>query len=317
MPVSPASLDPAGPHAEEIAGLWWVLLAVGAAVFVLVVVLLGLAVRRGRSRDAVSTDEIRSEVRSTIVNRWIVGGGVVFPAVVLGAVLVASVSAMRDIRHTAPTGSLVIEVVGHQWWWSARYPAQGFTVANEIHIPAGQPVELRLSSVDVIHSFWVPGLHGKLDLLPDHTNTLVIEADDPGEYPGECAEFCGLQHANMGVVVIAHSAERFASWVDEQRRPATMPATAIEQRGHDVFEQQQCASCHTIRGVSTATDDGPDLTHLASRRTIAADTLANTTENLSRWLHDPSAVKAGTAMPAPRLTDDQLVALVAYLESLD
>jgi cytochrome c oxidase subunit 2 len=225
-------------------------------------------------------------------------------------------STMRALPRTAPPGSVVIDVVGYQFWWSASYRAEQITVANEIHVPVGERVELRLISADVIHSFWVPRLQGKLDVLPDGPNTLVIEADEPGVYGGECAEFCGLQHANMGVLVVAQRRDEFDAWVAAQQQPAGAPASEAAQRGQQIFEAQDCAQCHTVRGVVTGGHTAPDLTHVASRQTLLSDTVENTRANLTAFLRDPDAVKDGTGMPRPELSESELSDLVAFLEGL-
>ena len=311
-----AIADSSGPVAEEISSVWWTLLALGVAVYVLVIALLIAALLRRRTdTDVYAPETPHSPAART--NRWIIAGGVILPALVLTAALAASVAAMRRIPQTAPSGSLVIEVVGYQWWWSVHYPGEQVTVANEIHIPVGQPVALELTSADVIHSFWVPELAGKLDALPDGTNTLVIEANEPGEYRGQCAEFCGLQHAKMRILVIAQPASEFAAWIADQRRPAASPATESAKRGEEVFLQSGCAACHSVRGTAAAGVAGPDLTHVASRRTLLAATTLNTPGDLARLLRDPDMVKEGIGMPAARLGDEELAALLAYLESLE
>jgi cytochrome c oxidase subunit II len=313
MSAAPSSLDPAGPGAQDIATLWWILLAGGTAVFVLVVVLFVVPLLRRRRDEGADRDDVPAGKAT----RWIVWLGIVLPTVVLTGVLVVTVLTMRSVSRAAPEGSVQIEVTGYQFWWSANYPEHGVTVANELHIPVGEPVELRLTSADVIHSLWVPELHGKLDLLPETINTLVLEADEAGIYGGECAEFCGLQHANMGFLVVAQPRDEFDAWLAAQGGPAAAPTSGQAERGEQVFLEADCGSCHTIRGVSEAGEPGPDLTHVASRRTLASDTLDNTTANLERWLRDPEAVKVGTTMPTPDLTAEQLAALVAYLEGLE
>jgi cytochrome c oxidase subunit II len=203
--LADGSLDPQGPAAEAIAELWWLLLGLGVAVFVAFAVLLVVGLFR-RRREAPNQ-----------LGRWIVGGGVVLPLIVLVVVFGATVQAMRVLPDRAPSEALVVEVVGHQWWWEVRYPAEGITTTDELHIPVGRPVALQLTSADVIHSFWVPALAGKMDLLPDHVNMLVLQADQPGEHLSHCAEFCGLRHANHRLIVVAEPAERFAAWVADQR----------------------------------------------------------------------------------------------------
>jgi cytochrome c oxidase subunit 2 len=292
--------------AGEIADLGWVLLVLGAAGLVVFAAVLGAALFR--RRDPAGTE------RSGI--RWIVIGGVVMPVVVLVVVFGFTVQSMRAIPNAAPRDALTVEIVGHQWWWEVRYPYHQVVTANEMHIPVGRPVELRLTSADVIHSFWVPQLGGKLDLLPDRSNTLVLEADGPGEYRGQCAEFCGLQHAKMRFLAVAEEPERFASWLADQQQSAAAPADATTGEGRSVFLESGCASCHTIRGTSAAATKGPDLTHFASRRTIAAGTLPNTRSHLSDWIADPAAVKRGTQMQAIDLDDGEMAVLLDYLESL-
>lgn len=317
MTIGTCVLASAGPAASDLGTLGWWLFGLGTAVYVLVMALLLSALLRRRTAGDAPPPTARPEVPSGVANRWIVAGGVVLPAVVLPAALALTVRTMEAVPVSAPPGSLVIEVVGRQWWWSAHYPGEGITVANEIHIPVGEPVEIRLTSADVIHSFWVPELAGKLDALPDGTNTLVVQADEPGEYRGHCAEFCGLQHAKMGLLVIAEPRERFGEWVASQRRPGEEAREAEALRGQAVFLRSRCADCHTVRGTSAAGEEGPDLTHFASRRTLAAATLRNTADHLARWLTDPDAVKEGSGMPPARLTDADLDAVVAYLRGLE
>ena len=237
------------------------------------------------------------------------------PLVVLIVALALSVSTMQAIPRAAPPGSVVIDVVGYQFWWSAQYRDEGMTVANEIHVPVGEQVELRLLSADVIHSFWVPDLHGKLDALPDGTNVLVIEADEAGTYGGECAEFCGLQHANMGLLVIARSRQDFDRWVAAQRAAAAA-ASRGRRRGHRLFLDEGCGTCHTVRGVVVGDGSAPDLTHVASRSTLLSDTIDNTTEGLTAFVRDPDGVKVGTGMPQPALSEEELADIVAFLEGL-
>jgi len=210
--LAAGSLDPQGPAAKAMADLWWLMLGLGVAVFAVFAVLLAVGLLRRRA--GTGSEPPRQAQPS---HRWIVVGGVVMPLAVLLVVFGATVYTMRAVPGTAPPGALVVEIVGHQWWWEVRYPDEGITTANELHIPVGRPVALELTSADVIHSFWVPALGGKMDLLPDGTNTLVLQADEPGEHLSHCAEFCGLQHANHKLIVVAEPAERFASWVADQQ----------------------------------------------------------------------------------------------------
>jgi cytochrome c oxidase subunit II len=319
MLVADGTLDPEGPAAESIADLWWLLLGLGTVVFVAVAVLLvgGLFRRRHAAGPDGSDGPDAGGETPARFHRWVIGGGVVMPVVVLMVVLGATVWTMRDVSGSAPRGALEVEIVGHQWWWEVRYPEDGVTTANELHIPVGSPVAIELTSADVIHSFWVPELAGKLDALPDGTNTLVIEADQPGEYRTECAEFCGLQHAQMGLIVVAEPAERFSSWVAGQQEPARDPADETARRGEEIFADAGCGSCHTVEGTEADGTDGPDLTHVASRPTIGAGAAPNAPQDLAAWVADPHTVKEGVAMPASDLSGDELEAVVAYLETLE
>jgi cytochrome c oxidase subunit 2 len=205
-------LDPQGPVSQAVADLWWLMLGLGGVVFVAVVVVLALGLFR---RPAAEQEAGRE--RPQRFGRWFVGGGVVAPLLILTIVFGATVRAMRLVPATAPPEALVIEVVGHQFWWEVRYPDAGVALTDELHLPVGRPVKLQLTSADVIHSFWVPALAGKLDLLPDHPNTLVLEADQPGVHTSRCAEFCGLEHTTMLLTVVAEPEDRFASWLAERR----------------------------------------------------------------------------------------------------
>lgn len=314
----PASLNPQSPAAEQIARLSWVIFVLGGLVWGGVVVLLGGALFRRRDRaneySAGMADEAGLINRST--NRWVVGGGIVMPTVVLVGLVALTVGTLRSISNIVPSREVVIEVVGRQWWWEVRYPYQNVVTANEIHIPAGQPVEVRLSSMDVIHSFWVPELHGKFDLIPGKVTSFLLQANDPGEYRGQCAEFCGLQHANMGLIVIAHPAETFDAWIEAQVQPATAPTAEEGIAGQQIFLGSECVECHTIRGTPASGTGGPDLTHFASRKTLAAGTLTNTPEHLAAWVSDPQSVKPGSLMPVADLNPSEFLNLLVYLESL-
>jgi cytochrome c oxidase subunit II len=211
-------------------------------------------------------------------------------------------------------------VTGHQFWWEVEYDdpdvSRRLRTANEIHIPVGRPVQLDLASRDVIHSFWVPAITGKKDLIPGYRNTEVLLADKPDLYIGQCAEFCGLQHAKMNLQVYAEPPEKFKQWWDSQLQSAPEPANDLERRGRDVFTQSSCVLCHSIQGTPAGATIGPDLTHLASRKTIAAGSLPNTPGNLASWIRSPQTIKPGAQMPATALPPDDLAALTQYLTSL-
>jgi cytochrome c oxidase subunit 2 len=329
------ALSPRGSDASTIADLFWFMLALAVVVFVVVMVALLVGLRR---RSADTATELRglgrgasSGPRST--GRWIVGGGVVLPAMGKNPVLGATVVAMRDVVATDDDAELTVEVVGHQYWWEVHYPDSGVVTANEVHIPAETPVEITLRSADVIHSFWVPSVAGKMDLLPERTNRIVVEAE-AGVHQGRCAEFCGTSHANMDFVLVAHDGTAFDDWLAAQAQPAAGPTSDAGRRGMALVTEAGCSSCHDIAGVdsagsasSVASDDAangegsvipaPDLTHLASRRSILGGAADPTTPDLIDWITDPHAVKPDVGMPAAELTDDEIADVVAYLVELE
>ncbi|HEX2152541.1 MAG TPA: cytochrome c oxidase subunit II [Acidimicrobiia bacterium] len=309
---STGSFDPQGPVAETMADLWWFMLVLGTAVFILVMALLIW----GLSRRRPPTDERPSNESPRSYDWWVLGGGVVLPVVILIVVFGATVLAMTDTPEEIPANALVIELVGHQWWWEVHYPDAGFTTANEMHLPVGRPIAIEMTSADVIHSFWAPALGGKLDLLPDGTNTLVLQADEAGVHNTACAEFCGLQHAEMGLTVVAEPPEEFAVWVAGQMEPAAQPADESAARGEEIFLSSRCVECHTVRGTPAAGDAAPDLTHFASRRRLGAGAAPNNSAELAQWVADPHTIKEGVDMPASQLNDEELAAVVAYLKGL-
>jgi cytochrome c oxidase subunit 2 len=312
-----SALHAHGIEAARIGHLWWLMFWVCSAVFVLVMVATGLAITR--RPDATGLPGPVAP-RSRLWMTRVVAGAVGLTIVILFVLLFASVSTGRAVASLGAPRATVIKITGHQWWWEVEYqdpqPSHIVHTANEIHLPAGRPVLIRLASADVIHSFWVPSLHGKRDLIPGHDLQLWIEADRPGVYRGFCAEFCGHQHAHMGLLVIADPPEQYAAWYAAQLQTPPTPASPLEQRGRQVVESAPCALCHTIAGTTASGSLGPDLTHLGSRRTLAAATLPNTVANLGAWIVDPQASKPGNQMPANSLTPEDLRAAVAYLESL-
>ncbi|MGI9018316.1 MAG: cytochrome c oxidase subunit II [Euzebya sp.] len=309
------ALDPAGPVSREMADLWWIMLGLGGGAFlVFATALVAALLRRRGSNDEDGVPRPHEEHPS---RAWILVGGVVQPLVLVIIVFAATLLAMRAIPENVSSDGLVIEIVGHQWWYEIRYPDHDIVTANELHIPVGEPVELRLQSADVIHSFWIPQLGGKTDMLPDGQTTMVLQADEPGSYAGSCAEFCGLQHTRMAITAIALSSEDFDAWVTTQQQPAVEPSSQAEILGQEVFQQANCAQCHTIAGTQSQGTAGPVLTHFGSRGTIGAGTVANTTADLRAWLTDPDQIKEGAQMPAADLDAAQLDALVDYLRGLE
>lgn len=308
--TSPSILRPAGPGAARINDLWWIMFAMATVVFVVVEGLLIYAtVRFGRNRPP-------GEPRQVYGNTLVEAGWTSIPAVILAVLFVFTLRTMAVLKVPATNPTLAVQVIGHQWWWEVRYPGEHIVTANEIHIPVGQMVPVQLNSADVIHSFWVPELQGKLDVIPGHTNVTWLEASQPGTYRGQCAEFCGVQHAHMAFLVIADPPDQYARWVASEQAAAVAPTAATARHGMDVFMASACVGCHTIQGTKAQGKIGPDLTHVASRDTIAADTLTNTPANLTAWIHDPQGIKPGNDMPDLPLSPSDVQAIVAYLQTL-
>ena len=313
-------LDAMGPQSNHIVDLWRVFLFTCTAVFVAILLALAYALwRRPRAGDATPPDLSmvnRPEVRS----RRHVANAVVASTVLLLLLVAASVFSDRALARMSLRDAVNIEVTGHQWWWTVRYMDGGvsdfFETANEIHVPVGKPVVVRLKADDVIHSLWVPNLAGKKDLIPGRTSIMRFQADRPGVYRGQCAEFCGYQHALMGVFVIAEPPAQFEAWQQAQRAPALQPTDPQAQRGKAVFESTACAMCHSVQGTRAQGRHAPDLTHLASRQTLASGALPNTPQTLGAWIVNPQLYKPGTNMPAIPMSPQDLEAIVAYLGSL-
>lgn len=313
----PSSLSPHGPAAEALAALWWVMFALACAVLVAVVALLVVSLIRRRDLP-LERDTLTGERMAGGGNLLVLGGGVVVPVVVVVVLMVLTVTTGAHVRSLDnPSNALVIEVTGYQFWWDVRYPEVGVRTANEIPIPVGEPVEFRLTSADVIHSFWVPQLAGKIDMTPGEENVLRVRADEAGVYRGLCTEYCGIQHAHMQFMVVALPDDEFDRWLAARTDPPEDPTEPLAQQGQEVFESAQCVFCHTVRNLSPETDLGPDLTHFGSRLTIAAGMMDNEAGNLSDWILDPQAIKPGNHMPPANLTGEELEALIAYLESLE
>lgn len=313
-------LQAMGPQAGHIAWLWNVFLAVCTAVFLAVMVALVLALRRGRRADERDPPDLATVNVTEPRVRRTVATAVALSIAGLLVLLAASVFTDRALARLPLKDAVNIEVVAHQWWWTVKYVSgpvsETFETANEIHVPVGRPVIVKLNADDVIHSFWVPNLAGKRDLVPGRTATLAFQADRPGIYRGLCAEFCGFQHAFMAFEVHAQPPEQFEAWRRQQLQPAGEPADTRAQRGKMLFQSTQCAMCHRIQGTLARGKRAPDLTHLASRRTIAAGTLPNDAANLASWITDPHRHKPGVNMPANPMSGDDLAALVAYLGTL-
>jgi len=247
-------------------------------------------------------------------------GATAATVVILLTFLVYDLNVGRAMTRPPSHNMLTIEVTGHQWWWEVTYsgvsPRDRFTTANEIHVPVGRPVLFVLQSSDVIHSFWVPSLAGKKDLVPGHTQSWWFQADTAGVYRGQCAEFCGYEHAKMAVFVVAEPPEAYTRWAQSAQSQAVPPNDPVAVRGQQVFARGSCGMCHNIEGTQFGSHVGPDLTHVASRRTLGAGTIRNTRGNLAGWILDPQGIKPGVHMPPNQLAPDDLEALLTYLQSL-
>jgi cytochrome c oxidase subunit II len=308
---SQSTLAPKSRPAKDIAQLWWVMLVASAVIFAIVVMLVLVAIvrNRGTRGEAVSMRPAGT--------RLIIYGGAVLPAIVLFVLFLATVETLGPTAAArGGHGDLKIEISGRQWFWDVDYVNQHFRTANELHIPVGEPVSVGLQTDDVIHSFWVPKLNRKVDMIPGQTNHVVLEADHAGVFRGQCAEFCGLQHAHMAFYVVAQPRAAFDAWLTQQERPAPQPATSELEEGQQVLLGSACVYCHTIGGTNASGKVGPDLTHLASRLSIAAGTLRMSRGNLAGWILDPQHVKPGNYMPATNLDGPHLQALIDYLASL-
>jgi cytochrome c oxidase subunit II len=304
-----SALQPSGPGARDAAVLWWAMLAGSVVIFALVLALLLYAVMRRPERR-----------RPVPLERMIVAGGFALPVVTLSILLPFGLNMGSSTYAELPPDALTVRIEGRQWWWKVEYQngsPQSFTTANEIYLPVGEPVELLLSSADVIHSFWVPRLAGKQDLIPGRVNRLVVEAEEPGTFRGQCAEFCGLAHTQMALYVVAVPPEEFRDWAERQRAPAAPPRTEAETLGAAAFASRGCAFCHAIRGHEAWGTLGPDLTHVGSRRTIGAGLVANTVENVATWIAHNQEMKPGNQMPPfTHLEVATRQAIATYLGSL-
>lgn len=316
-----SALDPKGPKAAAISHLNWFLVITAAVVYVMVIAALLFALRRASTRPvAFARDDTDEPIREGHRIRWVASAAAA-SALILLLFIFVDVSAARSLSQVGGLRPLRIDVVGHQWWWEVKYPDLGnphntVATANEIHVPVGRAVFIKMTSSDVIHSFWAPNLDGKKDLIPGHETRTWFRADTAGVYRGQCAEFCGHQHAKMAFFIVAEPRAAFENWLTSQQSPASTPTDSLAQAGERVFLSGTCSMCHSISGTGAASNYGPDLTHLASRRTIAAGSLPNTVGNLAGWILDPQSIKPGAKMPPNQLDPQALQALLAYLGTL-
>jgi cytochrome c oxidase subunit 2 len=308
-----STLDPESPASHDISVLWWWMMVAAWVVLVGAVVLLGIGWlrRRREGLPIVGNDESLSV-------GLVVTFGMIIPIISLVALFVVANFSVASVTEApaANTTSMTIHVTGRQWFWDVSYPGTTAVTANEIHIPVRTRINLIATTGDVIHSFWVPQLQRKVDMIPGRRNRILLYADKPGRYRGQCAELCGLQHAHMAMQVVAEPQPAFRAWLQNMAKPRRAPTTPAERRGEQVFLSNQCASCHTIRGTSARGDVGPDLTHLATRATLAANTIPNREGYLGGWVLDPQHVKPGNKMPGLNLDGPEFQALLSYLQSL-
>jgi cytochrome c oxidase subunit 2 len=309
-------LTPAADQAEAIATLWHGMFWPNLLIYLTMLAALAWAIWRRRT----AADDT-SGMRAKHTRHWerALLGWVFFIATMLTAYTALSFVQDRNLLAREP-GALRVRITGEQWWWQIEYPdsdpSRQVTTANELHLPAGRMARIELLSDNVIHSLWIPALNGKQDLIPGRRTELAVTPRTTGRFLGECAEFCGLQHAHMVLPVTVESPAAFAAWLDRRRAPAAPPASPAAARGKQVFESGPCMMCHAIAGTDAGSHAGPDLTHIASRPTLGAGALPNDRAHLLAWLADPQAHKPGTNMPNPKLTPAQLADVVAYLEEL-
>ncbi|MDP8992392.1 MAG: cytochrome c oxidase subunit II [Actinomycetota bacterium] len=304
---SPSALDPQGSATKSIASVAWLMFGLATAVYVVVGGFIIIGALRGRRAGGEKPSRI-----SDGAFIWV--GGLIAPTVILALLAVVTVKT-TDSLATPDPNPVKIEVTGYQFWWAVRYPDDEVTTANEVRVPAGRPVEIGLRTRDVIHSFWVPQLAGKVDLVPGQRNVIRFTAKNPGEYRGQCAEFCGIQHAKMAFLVVAEEPAEYERWLARQKRPRAGPSSEQAARGEVVFMRHACAGCHAIRGTEARGTRGPDLSDFGSRRTLGAVAAPNTRANLAGWILNSQTIKPGNLMPPVQLESDELLDLIVYLES--
>jgi len=302
--------DPSSSEAREIINLSYIILGFTLAILALIVIAIAVIIIKFRKKPGDDSEPKQNFGSTKVEIIW-----TVIPLIVVVIIFFFTVKTMHAVDPRTGSREPDIVVIGHQWWWEFYYPQSGVLTANEVHIPVGKKLLLRLESNDVIHSFWIPELAGKIDVIPGHINHLWLESDSQGLYLGACAEFCGLQHGNMRLRVIAQTHEQFEAWQKEQLLVPRTPREQDALRGAELFRKKACMNCHGISGVSAARV-GPNLTHISSRQTIGAGVLTNNPRNLKRWLINPQKFKPGSLMPDMKLSDSEAEDIVAYLETL-
>jgi cytochrome c oxidase subunit II len=308
-----STLSPRSPQTHDIRTLWWWMLAIATVVFLGALAMLMIAWFRRGAPGLPFFGE-----RESLSQGLVVVFGIAIPIVVLVGLF--GVSDVYLVGQTGPpaarSATMTVDVIGHQWWWEVRYPGTTAITANEIHIPVNTRVNVVTTTADVIHSFWVPQLARKIDMVPGRRNRVLLYASRSGSFRGQCAEFCGFQHANMALYVVAQPVPAFRAWLTNMAAPARAPVSPAERGGERAFLNNQCASCHQIRGTSATGTVGPDLTHLANRTTLAAVTIPNDLTHLEAWISSPQSIKPGDRMPDLGLTRSEVAQIASYLETL-
>lgn len=307
-------IHPASEQAQGIANLWWVMFWVAAIVFITVIIIMVIGFFRGKLRG-------EHQLSVAASRNLVITAGMAIPLFTILFLVGGSLTLGRSLSAEPPADALKVRITGWMWWWEIEYLDDNMeviaTTANELHIPTDQAVHLLLESGDVIHSFWVPQLNGKTDMIPGRTNVSWFTANETGTFRGQCAEFCGTQHALMSFLVIAQTPTQFQSWLDNQTSPAKPPQSLSETNGQETFFSAQCHQCHTIRGTEAVGQNGPDLTHIASRLSIAAVTRENNRSHLGGWIANPQGIKPGAKMPQTQLNSTAFLELLDYLQGLE
>lgn len=310
-----SSLDPQGPLADSIARLFWGMLIGGGLILAAVAVMMFIGLYKARKSTEPQPLTFKQSRNLVVIS------GVVIPALILTVFVISSAGVNRELVAPMPEDAMTIRVTGHQWWWEIDYLDSAGNIvaktANEVRIPVDTPVKFALEASDVIHSFWMPQLNGKTDMIPGKTNVTWVKASKIGRYRGQCTEFCGKQHAKMAFHVEAMSEQDFSGWLQQQASPAREPSTESQQRGRQVFLQSSCVMCHSIRGTTAMASVAPDLTHIGSRKSLAAGTVENNAGFLASWILSPQSIKPGSHMPATMVPGEDLADLVDYLLSLE
>jgi cytochrome c oxidase subunit II len=304
--------NPSSPEMEAMAGLSYYTIGISLAILGIIVIAVIYIIIRYRKKPGDDGEPYQNFGNLKLELVW-----TAIPIVIVAGLFLLTCSTMRSVDPPRGEREPDLIIIGHQWWWEIRYPESGVLTANEVHMPVGKELLVRLESIDVIHDYWVPELGRKIDLVPGHPNYMWVVASKPGVYLGACAEFCGDQHANMRIRVVAESEEDFNEWQKQQIVVPPTPRTGIAAKGAVLFQSMACMNCHTIQGTPAAARVGPNLTHLTTRATIGAGVLTNTPENLAKWLYNPQKYKPGALMPNMKLTDSEVKSIVAYLEALN